>query len=111
MTDLNEIIKDITKEYLQPKNPIYKITFIRACCWINEDEDNGDEADCCMHKHSHIFEILPELKNNEWVGKQQNNKGEMSKKCLDFYYDAMNDDRCIPYNGDKLFILNIKRLA
>jgi|DEB0MinimDraft_6_1074348.scaffolds.fasta_scaffold10813_2 hypothetical protein len=108
MTDLNEIIKDITKEYLQPKNPIYKITYIMSHYWIDED----DEIECEMIKCIKIFEILPELKNDEWVGKQQNNKGEMSKKCLDFYYNRFENERHINYSDDeRQFILDIKRLA
>ena len=109
MTDLNEIIKDMTKEYLQPKYPIYRITYIMAHYWKNED----DEMCCEMIKRSSIFEILPELKNDDWnPRRQQNNKGEMSKKCLDFYLDAMENERYIPKDDDeRQFILDIKRLA
>ena len=108
MTDLNEIIKDMTKEYLQPKYPIYKITYILSKCRIDEEEE---EPRCILRKKSTIYEILPEVMSFACVVEQINFKSQMSIKCLEFYKKCKNEGDDVYFNNDTIFILDIEQLA
>ena len=104
--DINEVIVSLTKEYIKPLFPVYKITYFQTHVIFTDDDDNNNILHTCRKESLFMLKEIDEL-----ITYSNKEVFAISQKAIDKY----NIDKYLMVDGDcpfeNIIIVDIIKVA